>query len=114
MGAYILRRILISIPVLIGITIIGFVALKLAPGDPLLDLRQPGGPGEPACRTRSCSKPSVIVSASTSRSSRNQYLSWLGGVLQGDLGYSISSHRSIAVRDRLAAPADAAADGRSR
>ena len=36
MGAYILRRILISIPVLIGITIIGFVALKLAPGDPLL------------------------------------------------------------------------------
>ena len=36
MGAYILRRILISIPVLIGITIIGFVALKLTPGDPLL------------------------------------------------------------------------------
>ena len=36
MGAYILRRILISIPVLLGITIIGFVALKLSPGDPLL------------------------------------------------------------------------------
>ena len=26
----------------------------------------------------------------------HQYLRWLGGVLQGDLGYSISTHRSIA------------------
>src|SRR5262245_7251149 len=26
----------------------------------------------------------------------HQYLRWLGGVLQGDLGYSISSKRSIA------------------
>ena len=41
MGAYIIRRILISIPVLIGITIIGFVALKLAPGDPLLSSVNP-------------------------------------------------------------------------
>ena len=35
MGAYIIRRLLISIPVLLGITIIGFMALKLTPGDPL-------------------------------------------------------------------------------
>ena len=35
-GAYIVRRLLISIPVLLGITIIGFIALKSAPGDPLL------------------------------------------------------------------------------
>ena len=36
MGTYIIRRILIAIPVLIGITIVSFVALSLAPGDPLL------------------------------------------------------------------------------
>ena len=36
MGAYVLRRILISFPVLLGITILGFVALRSAPGDPLL------------------------------------------------------------------------------
>ena len=96
MGAYIIRRILISIPVLIGITIIGFVALKLDARRSAAGLGQPGGPGEPAARTRRSSKPSAIASASTSRSSRNQYLTWLGGVLQGDLGYSISSHRSIA------------------
>ena len=31
MGAYIIRRLLIAIPVLLGITFIGFIALKLAP-----------------------------------------------------------------------------------
>jgi len=32
---YLIRRLLISIPVLIGITFIAFVALSLAPGDPV-------------------------------------------------------------------------------
>ena len=41
MGAYIVRRLLISIPVLLGITLIGFVALKLSPGDPLLTTVNP-------------------------------------------------------------------------
>ena len=35
MGRYIQRRILISIPMLLVITIITFVLLRLAPGDPL-------------------------------------------------------------------------------
>ena len=34
MGAYLLRRILIAFPVLLGITMISFVALSRAPGDP--------------------------------------------------------------------------------
>ena len=41
MGAYIVRRLLISIPVLIGITIIAFTCLKLSPGDPLLTMPNP-------------------------------------------------------------------------
>ena len=36
MGAYFLRRILIAIPVLLGITIAAFFVLAAAPGDPLL------------------------------------------------------------------------------
>ena len=35
MATYILRRILIAFPVLLGITIVSFIALSLAPGDPL-------------------------------------------------------------------------------
>jgi len=34
-GAFIIRRLLIAIPVLLGITMISFLALSLAPGDPL-------------------------------------------------------------------------------
>ena len=36
MGTYVLRRILIAFPVLLGITIVSFVAPSLAPGDPLM------------------------------------------------------------------------------
>ncbi len=35
-GAYFLRRVLIAIPVLIGITIAAFFVLSAAPGDPVL------------------------------------------------------------------------------
>ena len=41
MGAYVLRRILIAIPILIGITIISFMLLASAPGDPVRALISP-------------------------------------------------------------------------
>jgi peptide/nickel transport system permease protein len=41
MGKYILRRTLISIPVLIGITIITFALIHLAPGDPVMGMIDP-------------------------------------------------------------------------
>jgi peptide/nickel transport system permease protein len=93
-GAYIVRRILISIPVLIGITIIGFVALKLSPGDPLL------ASVNPEVLANLMSHPAQLE-AERHRLGfdqpifPNQYLSWVGNLLQGDLGYSITSHRSI-------------------
>ena len=36
MAAYFIRRLLIAIPVLIGITVAAFVVLSAAPGDPVL------------------------------------------------------------------------------
>jgi peptide/nickel transport system permease protein len=93
-GAYILRRILISIPVLIGITIVGFVALKLSPGDPLLTSVNP------EVLANLMSHPELLE-AERHRLGfdqaifPNQYLTWLGNVLQGDLGYSITSRRAI-------------------
>jgi peptide/nickel transport system permease protein len=94
-GAYIARRILISIPVLIGITIIGFVALKLAPGDPLLSSVNP------ETLANLLSHPELLENERHRLGFDqpifpNQYLNWLGGVLQGDFGYSVTSHRSIA------------------
>ena len=95
MGAYIIRRILISIPVLFGITLIGFVALKLAPGDPLLSSVNP------ETLANLLSHPELLENERHRLGFDqpifpNQYLNWLGGVLQGDFGYSVTSHRSIA------------------
>ena len=95
MGAYILRRILISIPVLIGITIIGFVALKLSPGDPLLVSVNP------EVLANLMSHPELLEAERVRLGLDqpifpNQYLTWLTNVLQGDFGYSITTHRPIA------------------
>ncbi len=42
MGRYILRRLLISIPILLGVTIVTFTFANLAPGDPISALMKPG------------------------------------------------------------------------
>ncbi len=94
MGAYILRRILISIPVLLGITVIGFVALKLSPGDPLLTSVNP------EVLANLMANPELLEEQRRKLGFDqpifpNQYFRWLGNVLQGDLGFSITSRRPI-------------------
>jgi ABC-type dipeptide/oligopeptide/nickel transport system permease component len=93
-GAYILRRILISIPVLLGITVIGFVALKLSPGDPLLTSVNP------EVLANLMANPELLEEQRRKLGFDqpifpNQYFRWLGNVLQGDLGFSITSRRPI-------------------
>jgi peptide/nickel transport system permease protein len=93
-GAYIVRRLLISIPVLLGITLIGFVALKLSPGDPLLTSVNPEV-------LANLAENPELLEAERRRLGfdqpifPNQYVRWLGNALQGDLGYSITSKRLI-------------------
>jgi peptide/nickel transport system permease protein len=102
-GAYILRRILIAIPVLIGITIVAFVALSLAPGDPLLARL------EPAQLQELVNHPEVLAQRRhelgldqpvypgivDGQLVPGRYLTWLSGAIHGDLGYSIKSHRPV-------------------
>src|SRR5262245_27188512 len=71
------------------------MALKLAPGDPLTATLNPDV-------LANLAKNPVILEQRRKELGfdqpifPHQYLRWLGGVLQGDLGYSISTHRSIA------------------
>jgi peptide/nickel transport system permease protein len=93
-GAYIFRRILISIPVLLGITIIGFVALRSAPGDPLLASVNQEVLGNLAAHPE-------ILEAERHRLGfdqpifPNQYVTWLVNIFHGDMGFSITSHLPI-------------------
>jgi peptide/nickel transport system permease protein len=98
-GAYFVRRILIAIPVLIGITIAGFFVLAAAPGDPVLARLDP--------EVRARMTPEQIEgfrrAAGLDQPVPIRYLRWLVDTLQGDLGYSIVSGRPVAdeVQGRL-------------
>jgi peptide/nickel transport system permease protein len=79
--AYVIRRLLLSIPVLLLVTILVFSLLHLLPGDPAtVILGQEATPEavEALREELGLNKPLVV-----------QYLDWLGGVLQGDLGKSL-------------------------
>lgn len=91
MGPYLARRILISIPVLLGITVVAFGILTLAPGDPVAALVSPERratltPAELATLRQTLGVDGPIYA---------RYLHWLAGILTGDFGYSIKSGRSI-------------------
>ena len=92
-SSYILRRILIAIPVLLGITIVAFTALSLAPGDPLLARL------DPTILARIQSDPRQLAQLrhelGLDQPLPVRYLVWLAGAVQGDFGYSIASHRTI-------------------
>lgn len=86
---YILRRILISIPVLISITIIIFALTELAPGDVADFFVSPEIEMSPEqmeiIRARfGLDKPAPI-----------RYINWVGNLLQGDLGYRFTDGRPV-------------------
>lgn len=87
---YLLRRILISIPVLISITIIIFALTEIAPGDVVDYFVSPeiemSSEQMDVLRTRfGLDQPPPI-----------RYLNWLGNLLQGDLGYRFTDGRPVA------------------
>jgi peptide/nickel transport system permease protein len=93
MGAYFIRRILIAIPVLLGITILAFLVVNMTPGDPLTARM------DPETLARMQANPELLEARRRELGLDQplpvQYVRWLGGVLQGDLGYSVSSGRAI-------------------
>ncbi|MBM4420779.1 MAG: ABC transporter permease [Chloroflexi bacterium] len=84
MQAYVLRRLLLSIPTLLGITLLIFFAMRVIPGDPLAMIQ-----GEGANQILT---PEQVEDARRSlglnRPLHEQYLSWMSDVLRGDLGRS--------------------------
>ena len=90
MSKYILRRALISIPVLIGITIITFTLINVAPGDPVTGMIDPTlGDFSPELIERERAKLGLDKPLPV------QYMLWLGRVLRGDLGYSLIKRKPV-------------------
>lgn len=90
MGTFIVRRLLISIPVFIGITMLVFLFVALAPGDAASAMIRP----EQA--TNAVVRQAVIEKYGLDQPIPVRYVRWLAGVLQGELGYRLIGGRPIA------------------
>lgn len=77
---FLLQRLLALIPVLLTVAVIVFLILRLTPGDPAAVIAGNNATNDDIDRIREqlgLTKPLLT-----------QFMIWLGGVLQGDLGYS--------------------------
>lgn len=99
MTAYALRRLAAAVPLLLGVTVLVFGVVHLAPGGPEAALLQGGRAADPAAlaeyRERLGLDDPVPV----------RYLRWLGAAVSGDLGVSFATGRPVAemIRQRLPA-----------
>ncbi len=88
MGRYLLRRLLIAIPSLVGISIVLFTVLALAPGDPFEELAtNPNVP--PAVRA------ALRVKFGLDDPVAIRYLRWFAAMLHGDWGFSFVSRVDV-------------------
>jgi peptide/nickel transport system permease protein len=89
MGRYLLARVALIVPVLIGVSIVTFSLIRLVPGDPVTVVLGPDARVTPeqvaAIRsTFGLDEPAPV-----------QYVRWMGHVVSGDLGTSFRTGRSL-------------------
>lgn len=92
MGAYFLRRLAISVPVMLFVTAIAFALVNLAPGDPVSAMINPAtraelGPEWVAERQKALGLDKPIL---------YRYGIWLKELVTGNLGYTLVGGRSVA------------------
>jgi len=87
-GSYILRRLMIAVPSLLGISVVLFTVLALAPGDPFEELAT--NPNVPA-------EVRVMLRAKFGLDDPvwQRYVRWLAAMVQGDWGYSFISRVDV-------------------
>ncbi len=86
---FVLRRLALVVPTFIGVTLLAFALIHLIPGDPVENLSGERGM-DPARRAR------LLHEFGLDRPLAVQYLDYVGQVLRGDLGSSLTTHESVA------------------
>ena len=88
MFAYLIRRITYALPIMLGVALVCFALVHLAPGDPLVSILPADASQELAAQMREL--------YGFNRSYPEQFASWVWRAAQGDLGTSIASGRPVA------------------
>ena len=88
MGTYLLRRLLIAVPSLLGISVVLFTVLALAPGDPFGELAlNPNVPAEV--------REAIRKSFGLDDPIWQRYFRWLFSMFKGDWGFSFISRINV-------------------
>ena len=88
MFSYLVRRVLMLVPVFLAVSVVIFSILHFIPGDPIDNLLKPGS--SPTARAE------MEVRYGLDRPLPVQYGIWLSKVVQGDLGTAIVARRPVA------------------
>ena len=96
MRTYILRRIAISIPILLGLTVVTFIFAELMPGDYINSLISP----EITARFTDQQLQDMREAYGLNKPAYERYLLWLRELSRGNLGFSLVS--GAPVRDEIA------------
>jgi peptide/nickel transport system permease protein len=94
MFGYVLRRILYAAPIAVGVTVIVFSLVHIAPGDPISAILPDGASAEMVAEVRR--------QYGFDRPLPEQYVLWLLQALRGELGTSIANGRLVADELRMA------------
>lgn len=87
MLTFLFRRVLYTLPIMLGVALVCFALVHLSPGDPLVSILPPDASVE--------LQQQLIELYGFNRSYPEQFVSWVWRALQGDLGTSIASGRSV-------------------
>src|ERR1700690_2318415 len=89
MLAFIFRRAILIVPTFFGVRLLAFALIHLIPGDPVENLSGERGM-DPARRAR------LLHEFGLGKSLPRQYAEYIGQVLSGDLGTSLTTHEPVA------------------
>lgn len=88
MLSFLLRRIVYTLPIMLGVALVCFALVHLAPGDPLVSILPPDASQELQAK--------LMELYGFNRSYPEQFATWVWRALHGDLGTSIASGRPVA------------------
>ncbi len=86
MGSYLVRRFLLMVLTLFGMSVLIFVMLRLVPGN-IADILVDASGADPKEKAR------IAHELGIDRPIAEQYVSWIGGLSRGDLGFAYVSER---------------------
>jgi peptide/nickel transport system permease protein len=87
MLVYIAKRILYTLPIMFGVSLVCFMLVHLAPGDPLVSVLPPDA--------SESLKQQMMAMYGFDRPYAEQFFKWLVRALEGDLGTSIRTNRPV-------------------